>query len=44
MRVDVSRRLLLCGNSVKVWSSRRLRKMSLVELTEIINGETRVSE
>lgn len=28
-------------NLVKVWSGRQLREMSLVELTEIITGETR---
>jgi hypothetical protein len=30
-------------NLVKVWSGRQLREMSLVELTEIITGETRGS-
>jgi hypothetical protein len=31
-------------NLVKVWSGRQLREMSMVELTEIITGETRGSE
>lgn len=31
-------------NLVKVWSGRQLREMSLVELTQIITGETRESE
>ena len=31
-------------NLVNVWSSRQLREMSLVDLTEIITGETRESE
>ena len=31
-------------NLVKVWSSRQLREMSMVDLTEVITGETRESE
>jgi len=31
-------------NLVEVWSGRELREMSLMELTEIITGETRQSE
>lgn len=31
-------------NLVRVWSGRQLREMSMVELTEIITGETRGSE
>ena len=31
-------------NLVRVWSGHQLREMSMVELTEIITGETRGSE